>query len=152
MSKCSIPTVCLQGSKLYNDYCDYNFECLSKCCSRDKHKCDFFSTCYDRCEKNSKCQSGCCSQGFCTYETICTQSAKKLGDTCDKDVECQPGSYCNDGTCKIRALNLQLWHWILVIFGCFAIVGFSVFLFTICTASSIPSNGENSGIEKTDLR
>ena len=34
LQKCEIPTVCLQGTKLFNDYCDYNFECLSRCCSR----------------------------------------------------------------------------------------------------------------------
>lgn len=33
-SSCVHPSICLHGVKLFNDYCDYNFECMSKCCNQ----------------------------------------------------------------------------------------------------------------------
>jgi hypothetical protein len=31
---CVHPSTCLSGEKLFNDYCDYNFECASRCCNQ----------------------------------------------------------------------------------------------------------------------
>jgi hypothetical protein len=34
--KCVQPSKCLEGKKLYQDYCDFNFECLTSCCNSNK--------------------------------------------------------------------------------------------------------------------
>lgn len=61
--QCAGSAVCIAGSKLYNDYCDYNFECASRCCSLATHKCANFLECYNKCGQNEDCRetTGCCS-------------------------------------------------------------------------------------------
>jgi len=80
-----------------------------------------------------------------------------MGDSCDRDSECKQGSYCNEGKCRMRAINITLWMWILVVIACFAIVGLAVFILMCCSAAFNQTTKSNqtkvnrSGIIKTDL-
>ncbi len=63
---CVHPSMCLHGQKLHSDYCDYNFECLSRCCAGNK--CSHFLQCYEKCNVNSDCKNTqCCTEGYCTH-------------------------------------------------------------------------------------
>jgi len=52
---CVHPSKCLHGEKVKEDYCDYNFECYSRCCF--ENLCSHFLNCHETCTKNSDCQS-----------------------------------------------------------------------------------------------
>eukprot|EP00347_Sterkiella_histriomuscorum_P011728 403371336 len=66
---CSHPSICLHGQKIYNDFCDYNFECLSRCCHGSR--CSHFLECYETCSVNSDCKmTGCCTEGFCSSSVV----------------------------------------------------------------------------------
>lgn len=67
VSLCVGSSICLLGQKLHNDYCDHNFECMSKCCDKLDRKCSYFLTCYDKCTANAMCQAKCCSGGYCIH-------------------------------------------------------------------------------------
>jgi len=84
--KCVPGSVCYNGQKQASDYCDYNFECLSRCCSNNY--CSHYRQCSKTCSLNSECDQGCCSLGFCTSANIC-MGRKPEGDFCDRSSECQ---------------------------------------------------------------
>ena len=88
------------------DFCDYNFECLSRCCVGGK--CNHILECYSQCETNTDCigksiegtrvdnprkqlanhsSPGCCSSNLCTESIVC-EGNKLLGDYCDHGTEC----------------------------------------------------------------
>ena len=50
---CVNPRTCLHGNKTELDVCDYNFECLSRCCVNGT--CNHILECYSQCETNSEC-------------------------------------------------------------------------------------------------
>lgn len=50
---CVNPRTCLHGNKTELDVCDYNFECLSRCCV--KGMCNHILECYSQCESNQDC-------------------------------------------------------------------------------------------------
>lgn len=102
-NKCEHPNRCLQGEKLYSDYCDNNFECMSRCC--ESNKCRNFYQCYNSCHTNLDCEttSSCCSEGFCTDESICLGGNKVKGDYCDKHSECLSKLYCLNNRCHESA-------------------------------------------------
>ena len=50
---CVNPRTCLHGNKTEMDFCDYNFECLSRCCVGGK--CNHILECYSQCQTNSDC-------------------------------------------------------------------------------------------------
>ena len=95
---CVHPSICLQGQKLYQDYCDYHFECLSRCC--DQSKCSHFLRCYDKCVSNSDCggTTNCCSEGYCTHSVLC-KGNKVKGDYCDTSDECM-SKFCVSNECQ----------------------------------------------------
>ena len=103
---CVNPRTCLHGNKTELDVCDYNFECLSRCCVGGV--CNHILECYSQCENNSDCigkaiqgtrvdnpspnsfsqtSQGCCSTGLCTEAIVC-KGNKLLGDFCDNNTEC----------------------------------------------------------------
>eukprot|EP00347_Sterkiella_histriomuscorum_P000800 403374456 len=94
---CVNPQTCLDGQKLFNDYCDFNFECMSRCC--DQQKCSHFLNCYSKCQVNRDCgeTSNCCSEGYCTHEVVC-KGNKVQGDYCDRNEECIT-KMCSDNEC-----------------------------------------------------
>ena len=51
---CVNPRTCLHGNKTENDFCDYNFECLSRCCVNGR--CNHILECYSQCQTNADCQ------------------------------------------------------------------------------------------------
>ena len=89
---CVNPRTCLHGNKTENDFCDYNFECLSRCCVNGR--CNHILECYSQCNTNQDCigktiegkrvdgakpaptnagqtaaaspSGGCCSSNLCT--------------------------------------------------------------------------------------
>ena len=50
---CVNPRTCLHGNKTELDVCDYNFECLSRCCVNGA--CNHILQCYAQCETNQDC-------------------------------------------------------------------------------------------------
>ncbi|CDW83404.1 UNKNOWN [Stylonychia lemnae] len=84
-TKCVPGSVCYNGQKQSADFCDFNFECLSRCCN--KKQCSHFINCVQKCSVNSDCDSECCSFNFCSSSAICS-SRKSNGDYCDLDTEC----------------------------------------------------------------
>ena len=50
---CVNPRTCLHGNKTELDVCDYNFECLSRCCV--KGVCNHILECYSQCKTNTDC-------------------------------------------------------------------------------------------------
>ena len=86
--KCVPGSTCFQGSKLYGDFCDYGFECLTRCCDQEKKYCSAFQACATECIVNTDCSSQCCSNGYCSSKDICN-GGKIIGDSCDIDSECQ---------------------------------------------------------------
>ena len=100
------PRTCLHGNKTENDFCDYNFECLSRCCVNGR--CNHILECYSQCQTNQDClgktiegkrvdnprsvspnqlNTGCCSSNLCTEAIVC-EGNKLLGDYCDHNDEC----------------------------------------------------------------
>ncbi|TNV81863.1 hypothetical protein FGO68_gene7995 [Halteria grandinella] len=86
--KCVPGSICYNGQKQVKDYCDYHFECLTRCCSNTTGRCTHFYECYSMCSSNSDCTSGCCSFGYCSHQGICDQGKKVDGDQCERDEEC----------------------------------------------------------------
>ena len=87
--KCVPGSTCYQGSKLINDFCNMNYECLSRCCR--KNACSNFIYCAETCTQNSDCPFQCCSFGYCSASNVCA-GRKADGDTCNQDSECQSNS------------------------------------------------------------
>ena len=85
--KCVPGSTCYQGSKLIDDFCDYGFECLSRCCPAGNKKCSSFMYCAEQCETNSDCAMDCCSFGYCSSANVCF-GRKVDGDNCGADSEC----------------------------------------------------------------
>ncbi|CDW86388.1 UNKNOWN [Stylonychia lemnae] len=94
---CVHPNICLLGSKLQDDICDYNFECMSRCC--DKKRCGHFQKCFQSCTTNNDCAttSRCCSQRQCTDAVVCDANKIK-GDYCQSSEECIT-NYCFQNEC-----------------------------------------------------
>lgn len=86
--KCVHGSICFYGQKYLKDVCDYNFECLTRCCSPRAHNCSKFVECVQQCDTNSDCNTGCCSLGYCSAPTLCTTGNKQDEDYCDTDSEC----------------------------------------------------------------
>ena len=86
--KCVPGSTCYQGSKLIDDFCENNYECLSRCCGRHQKQCRKFNTCARTCQNNSDCTLGCCSFGYCSSLNVC-QGRKAEGDNCNRNSECQ---------------------------------------------------------------
>jgi hypothetical protein len=97
--KCVQPSMCLEGKKLYQDYCDFNFECMTSCCN--SNKCSPFVQCYEKCMRNTDCKNttGCCSQGYCTDKKICLNGGKIKGEYCDLNSECKAKMSCLNNQC-----------------------------------------------------
>ena len=113
---CVNPRTCLHGNKTELDVCDYNFECLSRCCVSGV--CNHILECYSQCETNQDCvgktiqgtrvdnprhelfsqvHQGCCSSNLCTEAIVC-EGNKLLGDYCDYNTECL-SELCENKTC-----------------------------------------------------
>ena len=113
---CVNPRTRLHGNKTELDVCDYNFECLSRCCVSGV--CNHILECYSQCETNEDCvgktiqgtrvdnprhelfsqvHQGCCSSNLCTEAIVC-EGNKLLGDYCDYDSECL-SELCENKTC-----------------------------------------------------
>lgn len=103
--KCVPGSICYNGQKQVKDYCDYHFECLTRCCSPTTGKCTHFYECYSMCSTNADCTTGCCSFGYCSHQSVCKSGQKVLGDQCESDSECRSDSdgfqesVCVDGRC-----------------------------------------------------
>ena len=86
------------------DICDYNFECMSRCCVGNV--CSHFLECYQKCERNSECTdpiNPCCSEGYCTSNIVC-EGNKNVGDTCDFNSECVTDNcHTHDHICYTRS-------------------------------------------------
>ncbi|CDW83508.1 UNKNOWN [Stylonychia lemnae] len=108
---CVHPSVCLHGQKLHNDNCDYNFECLSRCCN--DNKCSHFLRCYDKCLTNADCKmTGCCSEQYCTQDIVCAGN-KAAGDSCDEDRECL-SDFCFNNSCTQEKYLFPIWIWVIL--------------------------------------
>ena len=89
--KCKRGGYCLLGFKHLGDTCNYNYECVSGCCSFDT--CHIGAQCAFVCTTNSDCTDGyCCSENQCINSIVC-QGHKKNGDQCIKSKECI-SNYC----------------------------------------------------------
>ena len=82
---CVPGSTCYHGSKIITDFCENNYECLSRCCH--KETCSKFTYCAQTCKINSECNTECCSIGYCTTQNVC-EGHKADGDVCDKSSEC----------------------------------------------------------------
>jgi hypothetical protein len=148
-AKCVHSNLCLQGQKLYKDYCDFNFECFSRCC--DDNICAHFATCYEKCMTNSDCvkTTGCCSQGFCTDKKICLSGGKIKGEYCDVHSECKTKLYCLNNQCVESFFAfLPRDVIVLVIIIAVAIVALSIFIyccFKLCSGRSSKTTDKNQG-------
>jgi len=99
--KCVPGSVCYNGQKPPQDFCEYDFECLSRCC--DKNICSPVVMCVTTCQMNVDCTTECCSFGYCSASQTC-QGRKHDGDVCDKDDECKSGA-CNEKKCGMSAFS-----------------------------------------------
>ncbi|CDW87744.1 UNKNOWN [Stylonychia lemnae] len=126
--KCAHPSVCLHGQKLYQDYCDYNFECMSRCCH--DRQCAHFLECYDTCTVNSDCRfTSCCTEGYCSSQVVC-EGNKMAGDVCEQSSECI-SQYCFNSKCQVQPEDFPSWAWGIIIM---AVVGSLLFmLYGYCT-------------------
>ena len=95
-SKCVPGSVCYNGQKQSYDNCDFNFECLSRCCSGSE--CSHFQKCAQQCEVNKDCDSECCSFSYCSASSLCL-GRKVDNDYCDLDGECQ-NKQCINSKCQ----------------------------------------------------
>lgn len=120
---CVHPNVCLQGSKLQDDLCNYNFECMSRCC--DQFKCTHFQNCYQKCNRNSDCYDtgNCCSEKQCTDSQVCNNN-KVMGDYCESSSECI-SNYCFSNECaeELGFLPKQVIFAAIIMIACIAIGG-----------------------------
>ena len=103
---CGDPGYCLNGRKVKGDICDFNFECLSRCCGQGV--CSHFMSCYQKCGNNVECnslhdQEGCCSDNFCTASIVCSGN-KIVGDYCDNSTECLSQA-CLENKCQMLTAN-----------------------------------------------
>ena len=91
---CSDASLCLTGLKYQTDYCDYGFECASRCCTQNM--CSKPNQCALKCVKNSDCIDidGCCYMNQCSQQMYCKSGNKILNDNCDNDRECATG-FCD---------------------------------------------------------
>ena len=103
---CVPGTICFQGHKQPDDYCDFGFECLSRCCSN--LLCTNVLSCVDTCAINREClNTECCSFGFCSESSsLCDDGLKVDFDVCDKSSECKSGS-CVNARCKTSSLETK---------------------------------------------
>ena len=128
---CADPGICLHGNKLQMDTCDFNFECMSRCCVDGI--CTHFLNCYQKCASNVDCEgqvTPCCSQDYCTQAIVC-EGNKSIGDTCSDSSECLT-DYCDKavGRCLIRVEDSVLEpvsRWIL-----FAMITFTIIFSLYC--------------------
>lgn len=116
---------------MYKDYCDFNFECFSRCC--DDNKCAHFATCYEKCMTNADCvkTTGCCSQGFCTDKKICLNGGKIRGEYCELHSECKPKLYCLNNQC-VESFFAILPRDVIVLVGIIAASIVVLFIFIYC--------------------
>ena len=106
MGLCQVPQLCNAGMKNQLDYCEFGFECASRCCTSDQ--CSPPNSCHLICEKNFDClmMGKCCSEGHCTQDLVCKEANKIIGDYCDENSECIT-NYCDltggpqDKTCNM---------------------------------------------------
>jgi len=99
---CVPGSTCYKGSKIVGDFCENNYECLSRCCQNDQ--CSKFIYCAQSCSFNAECSfSGCCSFGYCSSSNVC-DGRKADGDICIKDSECL-NSKCDLGTNDSKPSN-----------------------------------------------
>ena len=113
--QCTDPSNCLQGQKLHSDTCDYNFECLSRCCA-DK-RCAHFLECYETCDTNSHCKmTNCCSEDYCTHDIVC-KGNKITGDYCDTNSECI-SNHCFHNECQLKSTLFPVWIWLILLLLC----------------------------------
>ena len=91
---------CYKGQKQPNDFCDYGFECLSRCCSDSG--CSDIIKCVETCKKNSDCANfACCSFGYCSATLeLCSNGLKDQFDQCEADTECLSGN-CVNNRCSL---------------------------------------------------
>ena len=80
--------------KKMTDYCEYDFECASRCCTNSL--CSPPNSCHLICKSNLDCvmMESCCSEGHCTQDLVCKGGNKIIGDYCDKSSECNT-KYCD---------------------------------------------------------
>lgn len=99
-------SICYKGQKQAKDHCDYNFECLSRCCS--DNICSPVIGCVATCKANADCASEpCCSFGYCTGSvSICEQGMKADFDTCEAATECTSGR-CTNGRCTSNEVRVS---------------------------------------------
>ena len=91
-------SICYKGQKQAFDYCDYGFECLSRCCHNQK--CSNVIQCVATCAVNSQCDNKCCSFGYCAGSfTTCTMGQKEDFDHCESDNECK-SKLCLNSRCE----------------------------------------------------
>lgn len=92
--ECANGLACWGGLKNPSDNCEAHYECKSRCCK--SHVCEKPMKCVARCKTNDDCQAlnghdrGCCRGGLCRqYKGNCDSGSKLIGETCDRDSECQ---------------------------------------------------------------
>ena len=91
---------CYKGQKQPYDFCDYGFECLSRCCS--SAQCSDVIECVETCKQNSDCSVyACCSFGYCSATLeLCSLGNKEQFDQCEADSECLSGN-CEANRCGL---------------------------------------------------
>ena len=126
---CRSGDICIFGKKLTRDVCEYNYECLSRCCS--SNKCSPINHCMIKCQKNSDCgaEEPCCSFGYCSgNNVICTQGMKVDYDMCESTSECQ-SQQCIHGRCTSSDLDITN------VFNTNLMIGLMVFMTLILIAT-----------------
>ena len=100
-------SICYKGQKQPYDFCDYGFECLSRCCTNTI--CSDVIECVETCQWNADCATyPCCSFGYCSATLeLCTLGLKEDYDMCESSTECQSGSCVNNRCLTISSIGLD---------------------------------------------
>ena len=132
--------------KVMGDTCDYNFECLSRCCF--ENRCCHFLNCYQQCRTNSDCgEGGCCSEGYCTHDVVCDGN-KVIGDVCDEHSECLT-RYCDPvlKVCAVKPASEKL-RWVGIV--SISVSGLVVLLFLAYCCKVWVSSSQDSFFQQND--
>lgn len=64
-------SLCMMGIKHKKDVCDFDYECLSRCCVSGTCRHHRDAECRMSCKKNSECPTGCCGDNHCVLDAVC---------------------------------------------------------------------------------
>lgn len=104
---CVPGSICYKGQKQPDDFCDYGFECLSRCCT--KTICSNVIECVETCQWNADCQTyPCCSFGYCSATMeLCSLGQKEDLDLCEASSECLSGNCISNRCTTISTMGLD---------------------------------------------